>query len=84
MQRRFALKSGLPPAQARVENEMEEAESQEKSDPSSEEETDMGLDSDVESVKLNRHLFGLEHSEGLLQVIYATEEISEPTKETSA
>lgn len=43
-----------------------------------------GPDSDVEDIKLSRHLFGLEDLEGLLQAIYATEEIPEPAKENSA
>lgn len=63
---------------------MEDTEGQAKSETSSEEEADAGLDSDVEVIRLNRHLFGSEDLEGLLQAIYATKEIPEPAKESSA
>lgn len=78
------LCQGLTQAQAREEEELEDTESQVKSEPSSEEEIDPGLDSDVEDIRLNRHLFGLEDLEGLLPAICTTEEIPEPAKETSA
>lgn len=55
-----------------------------KSDDTSGEEVDLDLGSEADEAQAGRYLFGLDNLEGLLQAVYATEEIPELPKDALA